>query len=216
MPKSHRKYLRHREVHMQKNLFFWFSMAVFFFPGVCLAQVPYQVGGFTLGTNIADSKDRVKMETALPIRYNTFLHEVEIKPREGFKSGLIAYGTCAKPGRIVRIKLKYADSSKQFYEALLKHFKKKFGEPIEYRGDSFQVVIAWKWSFVDKNYNRISLTLMHNSRDEEEKMGNAVKLTLHNFIEKERRCFEKKQPGSQEKYPQKTVRHPNWEVFIPR
>ena len=201
---------------MQKNLFFWFSMAVFFFPGVCLAQVPHQVGGFTLGTNIADSKDRVKMETALPIRYNTFLHEVEIKPSEGFKSGLIAYGTCAEPGRIVRIKLKYADSSKQFYEALLKHFNKKFGEPIEYRGDSFQVVIAWKWSFVDKNYNRISLTLMHNSRDEEEKMGNAVKLTLHNFIEKERRCFEKKQPGSQGKYPQKTVRHPNWEVLIPR
>ena len=201
---------------MQKNFFFWFSMAVFFFPGVCLAQVPHQVGGFTLGTNIADSKDRVKMETALPIRYNTFLHEVEIKPSEGFKSGLIAYGTCAEPGRIVRIKLKYADSSKQFYEALLKHFKKKFGEPIEYRGDSFQVVIAWKWSFVDKNYNRISLTLMHNSRDEEEKMGNAVKLTVHNFIEKERRCFEKKQPGSQGKYPQKTVRHPNWEVLIPR
>jgi hypothetical protein len=201
---------------MQKNFFFWFSMVVFFFPGVCLAQVPHQVGGFTLGTNIADSKDRVKMETALPIRYNTFLHEVEIKPREGFKSGLIAYGTCAEPGRIVRIKLKYADSSKQFYEALLKHFKKKFGEPIEYRGDPFQVVIAWKWSFVDKNDKRISLTLMHNSRDEEEKMGNAVKLTLHNLIEKERRCFEKKQPGSQETYLQETVRHPNWEVFIPR
>jgi hypothetical protein len=190
-------------------------MAVFVFPCICLAQVPHQVGGFTLGTNIADYKDRVMMETALPIRYNRFLNEVEIEPKEGFKSGLIAYGTCAEPGRIVRIKLKYADSTKQFYEALLKHFKKKFGEPIEYRGDSFQVVIAWKWSFVDKNYNRISLTLMHNSRDEEEKMGNAVKLTLHNFIEKERRCFEKKRPESQGKYPTKTTRQPNWEIFIP-
>ena len=216
MPKCHKKYLRREGRHIYKNILLGFSMAVLLLPAVCLALVPHQVGGFTLDTNIADYRDRVKMESALPIRYNTFLYEVEIKPQEGFKSGRIAYGTCSEPGRIVRIKLKYADSSKQFYETLFKHFKKKFGEPIEYRGDSFQVVIAWKWSFVDKNDNRISLTLMHNRLDEEEKMGNSVKLTLHNLLEKERRCFEKKQPESQKKHPQKMVRQPNWEVFIPR
>jgi hypothetical protein len=216
MPKLYRKYLRCEGRYKQKHILWGLCIAVFLFPDVCLALAPHQVGGFTLGTNITDYKDRVKMETALPIRYNTFLNEVEIKPQEGFKSGLIAYGTCAEPGRIVRIKLKYADSSKQFYETLFMHFKNKFGEPVEYRGDSFQVVIAWKWSFVDKNYNRISLTLLHNRLDEEAKMGNSVKLTLLNIIAKERRCFEKKQPGSQKKPPQKTVRPPNWEMFIPR
>ena len=59
------------------------------------------------------------METALPVRYYESFQEVEIKPVEGFKSGLIGYGTCQKPGLIVRIKLKYEDSSKSFFKKLL-------------------------------------------------------------------------------------------------
>ncbi len=81
-------------------------------------------------------KTRVIMDTALPVRYAENIEEVEIKFTRGFKSGLIAYGTCARPGNIVRIKLKYGDSSKQFYKDLLKRFKKRFGEPDEYRGRS--------------------------------------------------------------------------------
>ena len=97
------------------------------------------------------------------------IEEVEIKPITGIKSGLIAYATCTAPGHIVRIKLKYKDASKKFYESLLKRIKKKFGDPDEYRGDPFQVLIGWKWSFVDKDGRRISMTLQHNSMDTEEK-----------------------------------------------
>ena len=104
---------------------------------ICQAQSPCQVGGFELGRDIAYYHDRVIMETVLPIRYSEFIHEVQIKKMEAFKSGLISYGTCAKPGRILRIKLKYADSSKKFYNVLLKghaletrlykhHYKKYF------------------------------------------------------------------------------------------
>ena len=95
---------------------------------------------------------------------------------------MIAYGTCSKPGHIVRIKLKYADASKKFYEDLLKQFKKSFGEPDEYRGDAFKIVIAWKWSFVDEENHKISLILQHNAMDEDEKIGNAVKITRNNFV----------------------------------
>ena len=85
--------------------------------GISLADdVPSQVAVFKLNSNIADVKDYVIMETALPIRYMENIEEVEIKPIEGLKSGLIAYATCSAPGHIVRIKLKYKDSSKKFYE----------------------------------------------------------------------------------------------------
>jgi len=170
------------------------ALSILLFPALCPAQAPSQIGGFVLGGNISEYKDRVKMETAMPIRYAEYLTEVETNPINGFKSGLISYGNCAVPGRILRVKLKYAESTKKFYKALLKHYKARFGEPLEWRGDPFHVLIAWKWSFTDSKHNQISMILQHNTKDEEEKLGNAVKITLTNFLEQERICFEKKYP----------------------
>ena len=92
------------------------------------ADAPHQVALFKLNSNIAEVKDYVIMETALPIRYLENIEEVEIKPIVGFKSGLIAYASCTAPDHIVRIKLKYKDSSKKFFEDLLKRINKKYGE----------------------------------------------------------------------------------------
>ena len=111
---------------------------------------------------------------------------------------MIGYGTCARPGNIVRIKLKYEDSSKEFFNNLLAEFKKRFGEPDEYQGDPFKILISWKWSFVDKQNNRISLILQHNQLDEDEKMGNAVKLTMTSLAEADMRCFQEKHAGQEE------------------
>ena len=202
---------------MKKKILFWIFGFCFLIPNLSLAQAPHQVGGFELGQDIEKYTDMLNMKTAFPIRYNEFLDQVEIKENKMFKSGLIAYGTCAKPGRIVRVKLKYADPSRKFYKALLKRFQDRFGDPSEYRGDSFQVVIAWKWSFSDSRNNRISLVLQHNTRDEEEKMGNAVKLTMLNYMEEESRCFEKKQPKSEDISRGKKSEEPlNWDLLIPR
>ncbi|MFQ6078221.1 MAG: hypothetical protein ACE5NJ_03685 [Thermodesulfobacteriota bacterium] len=206
---------------MKRNTILWVNMAFFLFPGISLAQAPHQVAGFTLGRDIANYAEMVKMDSALPIRHMEYLKEVEINDVEGFKSGLIWYGTCAKPGQIVRIKLKYADSTKRFYKKLLKLFKERFGEPGEWRGDAFGVVIAWKWSFTDNENNRISMILQHNTRDEEEKRGNAVKLTVWNLIEEERLCFEKKHLEFQKKpreqaHGKKGESPVNWDRFVPR
>ena len=193
----------------------------FLFQGICLAEAPHQVGGFALGKDIADHKGKVKMETSIPIRYMTYINEVEISKMEGFKSGIIAYGNCASPGRILRIKLKYANSSKKFYNQLFKRFKARFGEPTEWRGDSFHVLTAWKWSFTDQENNRISLTLQNNTKDEEQKIGNSVKLTMTNFFEEERHCSERKEKKSQGK-PDKSGQGKGsqnqayWDRFIPR
>ena len=187
------------------------------FSGICFAaEAPHEIAGFVLGKNIDGIKDRLDMSTDLPVRRRESLHEVEIKTMEGFKSGLITYGTCAKLGQIVRIKLKYAESSKKFYKTLLKRFKKRFGEPSEWRGDPFHIFLDWKWSFTDKDGNQISLHLQHNTRDAEEKIGNAVKLTSRTALEAEWKCHEEKTASKSTRKIKKQKGPIDWEFIIPR
>jgi len=205
---------------MKKTIFFILGLMFLLFPALCPAQTPSQIGGFVLGGNISEYKDRVKTETAMPIRYAEYLIEMETRPVDGFKSGLVSYGNCAVPGRIIRIKFKYEDSTRKFFDALLKHYKGRFGEPLEWRGDPFHILIAWKWSFSDNQNNQISMILQHNTKDEEEKLGNAVKITLTNLLEEERICFEKKYPDSRsEESPQKAEKDPgpaHWDRLLPK
>jgi hypothetical protein len=159
-------------------------------------KAPHKIAGFVLGEKIATCADLVRMDTVIPLRDELYLRVAEIKDLEGYKSGTIAFGECANPGQIVRIKLKYAFSDKDFFNDLLERFKQRFGEPNEWRGDPFHVIIAWKWSFRDQEDNKISLILQH-SRDEEYKWGNSVKLTNTTLVEKERSCYEKKHLGQE-------------------
>jgi hypothetical protein len=210
-----------REVAMKKKVIVAVAVLLLSVPGSALAEAPHQIGGFVISQDIKKFEDQVIMDTALPIRYAENFEEVEIKFTQGFKSGLIAYGTCDQPGHIVRIKLKYADSSKKFYKELLKRFKKRFGEPDEYRGDPFKIVEAWKWSFVDEQNHHISLILQHNTKDEEEKMGNAVKLTDTTQMEKDILCYKNKQLDYRERLRQREwkavkTETSGWELFVPR
>ena len=205
---------------MKKNVIIAMAVLLLLVPGMALAEAPNQVGGFVLNQNIKKFEDRVIMDTALPVRYTENIEEVEIKFTTGFKSGLIAYGTCSQPGHIVRIKLKYADASKKFYKDLLKRFKKRFGEPDEYRGDPFKIVDAWKWSFFDQQNHRISLILQHNTKDEQEKMGNSVKLTNTSLMEKDLLCYKNKQLDYRERLRQREwkavkPKKSDWELFVP-
>ncbi len=207
---------------MKKQLFIFTALLFLNATGICFAaDAPQQVTVFKLNSNIADVKDYVIMETALPIRHMENIEEVEIKPIKGIKSGLIAYATCTAPGHIVRIKLKYKDSSKKFFENLLKRTKNKFGEPDDYRGDSFHILIAWKWSFTDKEGNRISLTLQHNAQDADAKRGNAVKLTMSNLIDEDRRCYKQKALDHRERMRQRDWKAMDpemtgWDLYVPR
>jgi hypothetical protein len=196
------------------------AVAVAVVPGRA-AEVPRSIAGFTLGRPIETVAERVIMETALPVRYMENLHEVEILPLPGFKSGLIAFGTCREPRAILRVKLKYEDDRIEFFEELLRQFKARFGDPAEYQGDPFRVFISWKWSFSDAYANRISLTLQHNLQDEEEKIGNAVKLTLHNGLEEDARCFRENRPERREalrrgRVPADRSGAPAWDLFVPK
>lgn len=200
---------------MKKAVFLSFICMLFLLPDSSRGEAPHQIGGIVLGRQMTEFDDRLKMDTLLPLRHSKFIHEIETTELVGFKNGLIWVGSCAEPGRIVRIRMKYADPSKNFYKQLLKHYKKRFGDPSEWKGDPFHIVIAWKWSFVDKDNNRISLMLQHNTKDEDESIGNSVKLTMWNLIEDERKCFEKKTAAETKKTKKKKKRQADWEVLIP-
>ena len=196
---------------MKKFIIISLNLAAFVVCGIGLAgEAPHQISAFVLGKNISEFKDYVIMETALPIRYMENIEEVEIKALEGIKSGLIAYATCAEPGKIVRIKLKYKDPSKKFYEELLNKIKNKFGKPDEYRGDPFHIVLSWKWSFVNQKNERITMTLEHNTLDTEEKLGNSIKLTNRSAMADDLKCYREKALDHRQK-----LRLRDWKIMTP-
>lgn len=158
------------------------------------ADGPRAIGGFVLGEDITRYKDSADLMSALPIRYAEYLREVLIKDVPGFKTGQIYYGMCENPGKILRIRLKYADGSKEFFEKLLEKMTERFGKATEWRGDPFGVVIAWKWSLKTSEGQQVSMILQYNSLDEEESKGNTIKLALTDEMKKERDCYLKKHP----------------------
>jgi len=201
---------------MKKGTLLIFGLVWIFLTGVCAAQAPHEIAGFVLGKNIDEYRDAVVLASDMPIRHRDSIREIQVKPIPGYKSGIVSYGTCMQKGRIFRIRLKYLDASKKFYDTLLERFKERFGEPSEWRGDPFHIVINWKWSFTDKDGNRISLQLQHNTKDVEEKIGNTVKISLPNAIQAEQACFDKEADTSKQGQKSSSGAPPDWDLLIPR
>ncbi|MGD8724319.1 MAG: hypothetical protein PVG00_10335, partial [Desulfobacterales bacterium] len=78
-----------------------------------------------------------------------------------------------------------------------------------------------KWSFTNQKNQSISLILQHNTKDEQEKMGNSVKLTNTTLIEKDLQCYKRKQLDYRKRLRQrewKAVKPEDsgWDLYIPR
>lgn len=168
-------------------------------------SVPSTAGGFTLNRSI----EHYNLE-----KYSHYVKEVIVTDVEGFRKGFITYGTCENPGKIVRIKLKYEDRSYEFFEKLLDRYKQQFGKKPKFSGDRFGNVKSWKWTFVNKDNHRVSLTLQHNLKDSDESIGNTVKLSLPDQITAERECFNNIHSKNSSKRTQSA--ESNWEEYIPR
>ena len=122
-----------RETGKMNTYIRWLSLAVLsilLLPDGSIARAPREIAGLVLGDSVDKYSDRLKMDTAQPIRYQEYLREIQIKEAEGYKNGVVWVGTSTTPGRIVRIKLKYNDSSKVFFDRLLKKFNRRFGKPM--------------------------------------------------------------------------------------
>lgn len=107
-----------------------------------------------------------------------------------------------------------------FLANTIKRFEKRFGKRKEWRGDSFNIFISWKWSLQDSPDERVSMIVQHNIKDPNRKMGNNIKLTRWDLIEAECHIFKQK---NSEKTPEKHLnkekykkRNPkNWDQLIP-
>ena len=171
-------------------------------------EIPTQVGGFILGSDVTNYPD---------IEYSNFLKEVVVYNWNGFEKGIISYGICDSPGEIVKIKLKYKDPSKGFFKTLLKKYEQRYGEPDEWKGDSFGILHIWKWKFVTEDGNKIHLALQHNTRNPNENTGNMVKLYCPDQIAKEQKCFNSQCESLQKEEP-KEQKQPklDWKLLIPQ
>jgi hypothetical protein len=191
-------------------------------PKIGVAEAPHRLGGIVLGGKIEDFRDKIRPKSVLPVRYAESLKEVEVRKIPGFKTGLVYYSTCDQPSIILRIEFKYDDSSEKFYKELLKRYKKRLGDPDQWRGDPFHIELGWKWKFVDANNNNISIILKHNTEDEEKKEGNSVKMTLWNLMNEEIRCFkDKEKQSSAHAHAADNSRSQNsgdiaWTLLVPR
>lgn len=167
-----------------KNALQWIIIFIFSFsvsPLLAVAEnVPHEIAGIVLGSRVDDYPD---------ILLNNFLQEVVVTDWHGFRKGTISYGTCKYIDRILKIDMKYADKSNDFFHKLLKEFREKFGEPDAWSGDSFGVIHVWKWQFIDNEQNKVSLALQYNEKDSNETIGNVVRLSYPGKIEEERLCF---------------------------
>lgn len=169
-------------------------------------QRPLSAGGFTLGTSINDYSF---------ISRDNFVKEVIVTDIKGFRKGFVTYGTCERPGEILRIRLKYTDKSYHYFENLLKQYKIKFGSKPKFVGDSFGHIKAWKWVFTGEDGKRVTLTLQHNLKNVDETIGNMVKLGLPDQIIAERKCSNKVDSQTQKDVSEELLT-PEWDVLLPQ
>lgn len=173
-------------------------------------DAPTEIAGIKLGSDISDYPD---------VEYSNYLKDVVVMDWHGFRKGIISYGICESPGRIVRLRMKYDNSSKRFFDKLFKRYKKKYGAPIEWKGDSFGIRHVWKWRFKDKDDNMVSLVLQHNLQDPNENIGNIVKLSYPELMETERLCFNRKCEeisSPEEKKRREQLKETSWDLLIPK
>jgi hypothetical protein len=173
-------------------------------------NVPHEVGGLALGADITDYPEVVG---------SNFLQETVVTDRYGFRKGIISTGVCKYPDKILKMRMKYDNSSKKFFQKLLKKYKKKYGAPHEWKGDSFGILHIWKWHFTDSENRKVSLSLQHNLKNTNESIGNLVKLSYPELVEEERSCFnqmceDKKKEHDSQKLEK--MKKPNWDYMIPK
>jgi hypothetical protein len=174
---------------------------------VSAIEIPQEIAGFRLGEDITEYSD---------IEYSNYLKDVVVTDWHGFRKGIISYGICASPGEIVRISMKYEDSSKDFYDTLLKKYKKKFGKPAIWGGDAFGILSKWKWVFIDENNRTVNLILQHNLRNHNENIGNIVKLYYPEREKEERLCFIEQCEINKSEEQALERKEINWDYMIPR
>ncbi|MUM77206.1 hypothetical protein GKC30_06125 [Pseudodesulfovibrio sp. F-1] len=156
-------------------------------PGLA-GELPLTLAGFTLGRDMVQYKGHCQ-GPALVVPDIPFLTERSLTPDAvpGIRGGSLTHGNCLGEDKLLRIKLKFHDTSQKFFNKLVKEYTDRFGKPDSYQGDAFRNVIAWQWDF-SQGGEAMSVLVMW-SRDKEMRPGVSIKMTLESGVEAEYQCF---------------------------
>jgi hypothetical protein len=158
------------------------------------ADAPLTLSGITLGDEAARHKDRLNLTKQRPVDGAPWVRRIAVKKDKFFTGGYVLVGTCAAPGRVVRVKLHYQDQSLDYYRTLAGDLLKQYGDPSEYKGDFDGRTMGNKWAFTDGQTRPVSLILQRTeAEDPEIGTGNTIKLTNWGLLEAERTCWQERQ-----------------------
>ena len=152
------------------------------------AGAPESMVGIRLGASVENIQSMLDESMHQPFLRQPGLHRVAINAPVGYRSGYITYGDCASSKQVVRIKLKYADESEDFYERVLKALRERYGRG-EWRGDAFGTLRSWKWSFKNAAGESISLRIQRYTGEEDSfTFGNSIRLANRDAMRREFEC----------------------------
>ena len=144
-----------------------------------------------LGDPVSAYHDLILPKTALPADDSPFIIDVNLDVARfpGLRSGSIGYGNCEDPGKVVRVKCKFARQDKALYDELYDAYAKRFGKPQKWMGNAFHTVIAWQWT-IGSGAKRTTLQLMYSELKKGDP-GVSLKFTNSADWQRELNCFKK-------------------------
>lgn len=162
-------------------------------PAVQAADTPASLAGIGLGDEASRHKSRIRLTKPRDVDAAPWLRRLPVTGDKYFTGGYVLVGTCAAPGRVVRIKLRYRNTSVKFFRELAGDMLGRYGDPAEYKGDFEGRTMGNKWSFTDASDRPISLILQHTEgEDPELGTGTTIKLTNWGLLEAERACYQER------------------------
>lgn len=178
--------------------------AVLAAPAARAADAPLTLSGITLGDEAARHKDRLRLGKERAVDGAPWIKRIAVKKDKYFSGGYVLVGTCAAPGRVVRVKLRYLNPGLDYYRTLAGDLLKLYGDPAEYKGDFDGRTMGNKWAFTDGETRPVSLILQRTeAEDPEIGTGNTIKLTNWGLLEAERTCWQERHAPAKAKAPVK-------------
>ena len=160
------------------------------------ADAPADLAGIALGAEASRAKGRIRPKTQRPVGGAPYLRRMAVVPDKFFSGGYVLVGTCAAPGRVLRIKMRYRDGGLDFFRKISGEMLSRYGDPAEYKGEIDGRIMGNKWSFSDPWLRPVSLILQRvEGEDPETGQGNTVKLTNWGMLEAERACWQERHPA---------------------
>jgi hypothetical protein len=169
------------------------------------AAAPREVAGIALGADVKDLASRLDLTKAVPLWDKPYLTRANIQPTKGFRSGYVLFGNCANPGRVVRVKLKYADKDPSFFRNTGRTLTSRYGDPKPLMSDQGSLYLGMAWKFGTLKTGVTALLLEHAAGDDpEDTEGTSIRLTDNSMLSLEQECYEKtrqKEPHVQPSFP---------------